>query len=411
MNEVRELTIDALGAKADGIVSAGGERPIYVPFALPGERVEADVDGEAARMTRLITASAERIAPVCAHFTVCGGCAIQHLALSPYAAWKRGLVVQAFAARGLEADVADLRIADGHRRRATFSAVRDGQGVVLGFNRVQSHDIVDLDMCPVLAPSIAAALPGLRALLGVLLPRRDGARLSVTALAAGLDINVEGISKKHDAALLAEIATHARALSAARIAIEGETLFEAWRPVIDMGGVDVQVPPGGFIQAMADGERLLREAIVEAVGKAKTVADLFCGAGAFTFALARRAKVTAADGGGEAIAALEAAYRHATGLKPVTALRRDLFREPFSRLELNRFDAVVFDPPRAGAEAQARMIAKSGVKKVVAVSCNPGTAARDLRHLVDGGYKVDTVVPVDQFHFTPHVELVAVLSR
>lgn len=411
MTEMRALTIDALGAKADGIATAGGDRAIYVPFALPGETVAADVDGDAARVTRLITASPERIAPVCQHFTVCGGCAIQHLARSPYAEWKRSLVVQALAARGLEAEVAQLRIAEGYRRRATFSAARDGNAVVLGFNRVQSHEIVDLNMCPVLAPSIVAALPGLRALMDVLLPRRDGARVSVTALDAGLDINVEGISKKRDAALLTEIASHARVLSAARISIDGEPLFEARPPVLDMGGVDVQVPPGGFIQAMADGERLLREAIVGAVGKAKTVADLFCGAGAFTFALARRSKVTAADGGGEAIAALEAAYRHATGLKPVTALRRDLFREPFSRLELNRFDAVVFDPPRAGAEAQARMIAKSGVKKVVAASCNPGTAARDLRHLVDGGYTLDEVVPVDQFHFTPHVELVAVLSR
>lgn len=410
MAELTRLKIDALGAQADGIADDNGT-PVYVPFALPGETVDVAFEANAAELKNVVVASPDRITPVCHHFGDCGGCAIQHLATEPYAVWKRHHVVQALKSRGLEAEVEPLYMAQGYRRRATFSMHRDGDDVVLGFNRAQSHAVIDLKMCAVLDPKIVAALPALRELVSPLLPRRQGARMTVTAVRHGLDIHIEGISKALDTTLRARIAQAASGLHAARITIDGDVIVESFPPILEMADVDVVLPPGGFIQAMEDAETTIANKITKAIGKAKNVADLYCGIGAFTFALARRAKVMAMDSAAEAIAALETAARHGKGLKPISARRRDLFREPLSRIELNDFDAVVFDPPRAGGEAQSRMLAKSQVKTVVAVSCNPATFARDARILCDGGYDMEPVMPIDQFHYTPHVEMVAVFRR
>jgi 23S rRNA (uracil1939-C5)-methyltransferase len=409
MSEQRELLITRLGAQGDGVAESEGA-PVFVPFALAGERVIADIDGERGRLLRVLQPSAERIAPICRHFGTCGGCAVQHLSSDAYRAWKRGLVTSAFAARGLDIDVDELVEPGGKRRRAVFSIERNDRGVAIGFHEAQSHTLVAIDECPVLEPKIVAALPALNALVAPLISKR-GARLTVTLTKSGLDVLLDGIERRLTPDIRSRLASGASALQLARFAVGNDVVVETLPPFFSFGTADVVLPPGGFVQAVADAEAEMVRLILTALGKIKTVADLFCGIGAFTFPLAARAKVLAFDGNQPAIEALKAAAKKATGLKPITARARDLFREPLSPLELNEHDAIVFDPPRAGAEAQAQRLAKSKVKTVVAVSCNPATLARDARHLVDGGYKIQSVTPIDQFVYSAHVEAVAVFRR
>ncbi|AGK57409.1 (uracil-5)-methyltransferase [Hyphomicrobium denitrificans 1NES1] len=409
MSDERELLITRVGAQGDGFAESEGA-PVFVPFALAGERVIADVDGERGRLLRVLQPSAERIAPICRHFGTCGGCAVQHMSSDAYRAWKRGLVASAFAARGLDVDVDELVEPGGKRRRAVFSIERDDRGVVIGFHEAQSHVLVAIDECPVLEPKIVAALPALNALVAPLISKR-GARLTVTLTNSGLDVLLDGIERRLTPDIRSRLASGASTLQLARLAVGNDVVVETLPPFLSFATADVVLPPGCFVQAVAEAEIEMARRILTAVGKVKTVADLFCGIGAFTLPLAARAKVLAFDGNQLAIEALRAAAKKATGLKPITARVRDLFREPLSPLELNEHDAVVFDPPRAGAEAQAQRLARSKVKTVVAVSCNPATLARDARQLVDGGYKIEFVTPVDQFVYSAHVEVVAVFRR
>ncbi|MBA2127300.1 class I SAM-dependent RNA methyltransferase [Hyphomicrobium methylovorum] len=409
MTADRELTITRLGAQGDGIADVDG-RMLFVPFALPGERVLASVSDDRARLIEVIEASPDRIAPVCRHFGVCGGCSVQHLAPSPYRAWKHDLVQSTFRQRGLEIEIGDVVEPRGRRRRAIFSAVPSKHGLDIGFHAAGTHDLVPIDDCAVLEPKIVAALPQLAALIGPLVSK-VGARITVTATEGGLDVSVEGTERRLTPDIRSKLALEANKMGLARLVIGGDDVCQMLPPVLKFGTAEVVLPPGAFVQAVAEAEREIAARIVAAVGKVKTVADLFSGLGAFTFPLAQRAKVSAFDGDRAAIAALSAGVRTAKGLKPIAARVRDLFREPLSPLELNEHDAVVFDPPRAGADAQAQRLARSKVKTVVAVSCNPATLARDARHLVDGGYKIESVTPVDQFIYSAHVEVVAIFRR
>ena len=409
MSDERELLIARLGAQGDGVAETTGA-PVFVPFALPGERVIADVDGARGRLLRVLQPSPERIEPVCRHFGTCGGCVVQHMSANVYRAWKRDLVVSAFAARGLDVTVGDLVEPGGKRRRAVLSAERSDNGVAIGFHEAQSHALVAITECPVLDPKIVAAIPALKTLIAPLISKL-GARLIVTATKSGLDVLLDGIERKLTPDVRSRLASEASALQLARLAIGNDVVVETLPPLLTFATADVVLSPGCFVQAVAEAESEMARRILVAVGKVKSVADLFCGVGAFTFPLAARAKVLAFDGNQPAIAALNAAAKKATGLKPITARVRDLFREPLSPLELNEHDAIVFDPPRAGAEAQAQRLARSKVKTVVAASCNPATLARDARHLVDGGYKIESVTPIDQFVYSAHVEVVAVFRR
>ncbi len=409
MSDERELLITRLGAQGDGVAETTGA-PVFVPFALPGERVIADVDGARGRLLRVLQPSPDRIKPVCRHFGTCGGCVVQHMSSNVYRAWKRDLVVSAFAARGLDVTVGDLVEPGGKRRRAVLSAERSDNGVAIGFHEAQSHALVAITECPVLDPKIVAAIPALKTLIAPLISKL-GARLTVTATKSGLDVLLDGIERKLTPDVRSRLASEASALQLARLAIGNDVVVETLPPLLTFATADVVLSPGCFVQAVAEAESEMARRILVAVGKVKSVADLFCGVGAFTFPLAARAKVLAFDGNQPAIAALNAAAKKATGLKPITARVRDLFREPLSPLELNEHDAIVFDPPRAGAEAQAQRLARSKVKTVVAASCNPATLARDARHLVDGGYKIESVTPIDQFVYSAHVEVVAVFRR
>jgi len=408
--EREALEIGGLGAQGDGIAdTAAGPR--YVPFALPGERVEVETDGA----SRLVSApSPDRATASCRHFGVCGGCAAQHMSGQLYAVWKRDIVVTALRRRGLEPDVAPLhRVAPGTRRRAVLTARRLGGRIALGYHRRRSLDLVDIEECPVLLPEIVAKLPALRAVAAALCAPE--LRLTVLATPAGLDIAVEtgrrrpGQPPRRSA--VAELGQIATQHGLARLSLDGETVIERARPVLRMGEADVAVPPAAFVQAVQPSEEAMRELVMAALGKPKRVADLFCGVGTFTFALARRARVLAVDSDQAVLAALTAAARHAQGLKPIEAKARDLFREPLSARELEAFDAVVLDPPRAGASRQAQELARSNVGTVIAVSCDPGTLARDVQFLAEGGYAVESVTPIDQFVYSTHVEVVAVLRR
>lgn len=409
MSEGREIVIARLGGKGDGVTSPDGEA-VYVPFGLPGERWRVGGgDGEPMR----ITDSPERVAPICRHFLACGGCVAQHMAPALYREWKRALVVDAFRHRGIDADVAPLvTVAAGSRRRAFLGVERRGTEVIIGFREEGRHTLVDLAECPVLDPRIVAAVPGLRTLARRVMADRAAGRLVVTRLDHGLDVAFDNGRRDLSPHERAELGALAQRMGLARLVVAGEAIVSGGRPTITIGGVEVEIEPGLFLQAVPEAERLLQEMCRAALPKrTKTVADLFSGVGTLALPIAARAAVTAYDSDRRAIAALSGAVRHAQGLKPVTALVRDLYRDPLSVRELSQFDAVVFDPPRAGAAEQAERLAASKVATVIAVSCNPATLARDARVLIDGGYTMGPVTPIDQFLYAAHVEAVAVFRR
>ncbi|MBB4064393.1 class I SAM-dependent RNA methyltransferase [Gellertiella hungarica] len=411
------VTIDKLGAEGDGIAytEAG---PVYVPFTVPGDRVAIARVKNRGTVMSVAEASPDRRDAPCRHFGpdgvngACGGCSLQHMADEPYRAWKRQLVVDALKARGLTPDVGPLVAAHpGERRRVVFAARRTEKALLLGFNQAESHHIVDLAECPVAVPAIAGRLDVLRRIGRALSPNADPFKLTVTETMSGLDIAADGVKKPDERQRRAAIEAVLAERGIARVSLNGEILVEPARPVLDFGGASVAPPPGGFTQATRQAEEVMAAIVLDAIGKAKRVADLFAGSGTFALRLARKARVHAVEGDAAAIAALDQAARTTQGLKPVTVERRDLFRRPLMASELKVFDAIVFDPPRAGAEAQVKEIPKSGVKTIVAVSCNPLTLARDLSILTAAGYRIASVTPIDQFLWTPHVEAVAVLVK
>ncbi|MBX3532488.1 MAG: class I SAM-dependent RNA methyltransferase [Rhizobiaceae bacterium] len=405
------VTIDRLGAQGDGVAdtSAG---PLFVPFALPGERVNVARSKDRGEIVALLESSPQRIEPACRHFGDCGGCAIQHLEDAAYRDWKRGKVVEALRARGIDAPVADLvPCAPGSRRRVTYSARRTQAGILLGYHAAMSDRIVDIAEDPITVPAIVERLDDLRRLAGALATGSEPFRLAVTATQSGLDIQATGLPKLTQPVRLAAADLAARA-GFARLSLEGDILVEPRKPRVTFGSVTVEPPPGAFLQATAQAEAAMAGLVLGHLGRVKRVADLFSGCGTFALRLAAAAEVHAAESDAAALAALDRGFRSAGGaLRRVTTEKRDLFRRPLAAAELDRFDGVVFDPPRAGAEDQSKQIAKSAVPLVAAVSCNPGTLARDLAILTAGGYRLTQVVPIDQFLWSPHVEAVALLEK
>jgi 23S rRNA (uracil1939-C5)-methyltransferase len=411
---VEQLMIARLGSRGDGVADTAAGT-VYVPYALPGETAEVERwPGHADRrhLLKIDVASPDRIAPVCPHFGVCGGCALQHLAAARYRDWKRALVVAALERAGLDAPVDDLIDAHGEgRRRAVFHARVGARDVIeVGFSALKAHHVVAIDHCPILAPGLSGAIEAAWAIAEALAAARKPLDIQVTATDAGLDVDVRG-SGPLTAAAMTALAQIADRRNLARLTRHGDIVAQCRSPVIRIGRAQLVLPPGAFLQATMAGEAILARLVEAYCGGATTVADLFCGVGPFALRLAERARVTAADNDADAIAALRRAAAGAQGLKPVAAQVRDLFRSPLVPAELKQFDAVVFDPPRQGAEAQARELAASIVPVVVAVSCNPTTFARDARVLVDGGYRLVRVTPVDQFLYSAHVEVVACFKR
>ncbi len=356
---------------------------------------------------QVLQSSPERIEPFCKYYNKCGGCQLQHWQQTPYQDWKKDLIVTALKKRGLDFPVGEIIDAHGAgRRRVSLHVRRKVGAVIAGFMAARSHDLIDIDQCPILVPALQNSTD---------IARKLGSKLgdcdvSLTAADNGLDVSIKAERKIADeqmprlAGLVAE-------MNLARLTINGDLVAIRAAPMISIGRALVQVPAGSFLQATEPGEEALAKLVLDSLGKAKSVADLFCGVGPFALRIAEKAKVTAFDSDKPAIASLNQAARLTTGIKPLKAEVRDLMREPLVANELKEFDAVVFDPPRAGAEAQARQLAKSNVKTVVAVSCDPASFARDAEILVSGGYKLKSITAVDQFKWTSHVEIVAAFTR
>jgi 23S rRNA (uracil1939-C5)-methyltransferase len=408
------LVITRLAYRGDGVADTPSG-PLYVPYTLPGETVEAEpVAGHPDRrhLIQVVRPSPERIEPICPHFGICGGCAVQHWTAARYSEWKRGLLADALKQADLDAPIADLVDAHGEgRRRATFHARRSPRDVIeVGFAALRAHQVIRIDRCPVLAPGLDGALKAAWAIAEEMQPERKPLDIQATVTETGLDVDVRG-SGALTAVRSQSLARIADAHRLARLTRHGELIAQRSSPVVAMGRARVLLPPGGFLQATAAGEAALAALVLDHVGNAKAVADLFSGVGPFALRIAERARVAAFDIDAAAIAALKQAAATTAGLKPVEAQARNLFRRPLAAAELKRFDAVVFDPPRQGAEAQARELARSAVPLVIAVSCNAGTFVRDARILADGGYRLAAVTPVDQFRYSAHVEIVAKLVR
>jgi 23S rRNA (uracil1939-C5)-methyltransferase len=410
--DMQDFLIESIGAKGDG-VAAG---PVYAPLTLPGERVRAKRQGDRAEVDAIVEPSAERVAPPCPHFGDCGGCALQHWAPPPYLAWKADQIRQALARERIETEILPAFAAPPHaRRRLALHARAAGKGVALGFKARRSWRLVEIGVCPIAHPALEAALPALAVLAKPFLQHPKSApTLHVTLTETGLDVDVTGVERRSgglsaDARVAA--AERAAAGDFARVTLAGEIVYQARQPLVRLGPVTVALPPGGFLQAVPEAEAAMAAFAVRAIDGATRVADLFCGVGTFSFRLAEVASVLAADVSAAAIKALIAASGTATGLKAITAQTRDLTRRPMLATEMKRLDAVLFDPPRAGAAEQAREIAASRAPIAIGVSCDPATFARDARILVDGGFRLSRVLPVDQFLWSPHVELVGVFTR
>ncbi|MBB2719811.1 UNVERIFIED_ORG: 23S rRNA (uracil1939-C5)-methyltransferase [Rhizobium etli] len=411
------VTIEKLGAQGDGIAgSAAG--PVYVPFSLPGETVAiARVKSQGTIMS-IATPSPDRQEPPCRHFGpdgvngTCGGCTLQHLADAPYRAFKRQLVVDALRSKGLTPEVGDIVPArPGERRRVVFAARKTEKDMLIGFNQAESHHIVAIEECPISSAGIVARLPAIKAIAAALATSAEPFRVAVLETLSGLDLAVDEIRKLSDPQRRKAIETVLGLRGIARVTLNGEILVEPAKPIVDFGGVEVSPPAGGFAQATKPAEEAMAELVLAHAGKAKRIADLFAGAGTFSLRLARIGRVHAVEAETAALAALDQAARKTQGLKPVSVEKRDLFRRPLMTQEFKPFDMVVFDPPRAGAEFQCEELARSGVKKIAAVSCNPLTLARDLQILVEGGYRITGVTPIDQFLWSSHVEVVATLEK
>ncbi len=409
-----KLRIDRVGHRGDGVSLAGGES-LFVPYTLPGETVEAGpVAGHPERrhLTRIEQPSPDRIDPFCRYFAICGGCAIQHWQPEAYRVWKRSVVVETLEHAGVGCEVAPLVDAHGAgRRRITLHARRGDDGVLrTGFAEAASHAIVAIEHCPILDPGLRGALDAARALAEALKPANKPLDIQITAAGNGLDVDVRG-SGPLGSALIATLSALAQQHGLARLTRHGELVLMREPPTIEIGSARVMLPPGSFLQATIAGEETLAALVAAHCRKAKHIADLFCGVGPFALRLAAKARVSAFDSDAGAVTALQKAATSASGLKPIKAETRDLFRRPLMPQELRDFDTVVFDPPRQGAQAQVKQLAASKVATVIAVSCNAATFARDARALIDGGFAIESVTPVDQFRHTPHVELVARFSR
>jgi 23S rRNA (uracil1939-C5)-methyltransferase len=412
---VERLVIARLGHRGDGVAD-GPTNVTYVPGALPGETVEVEaVAGhpDRRRLLRVEQSSAERVAPVCPHFGVCGGCAVQHLEFSHYRAWKRDLVVDALRHAGLDFPVAELVEAHGEgRRRAVFHARSGTQSVLeVGFSAGRAHHVVAIDRCSVLSPRLDGALEAAWAIAEALAPMERPLDIHFTATDSGLDVDVRGRSGPSTPSLVAALARIAAKHDLARLTRHGELVALTRTPTVCMGKATLQLPPAAFLQATEEGEAAVARLVLAACAGAARVADLFAGVGSFALRLAERSRVTAVDDDVAALAALKRAAASTGGLKSIEIERRDLFRSAITSAELKSFDAVVFDPPRQGADAQARELAASNVPIVVAVSCNPGTLARDARKLVRRGYRLAEITPIDQFRYAAHVEIVARLEK
>ncbi len=408
-----DVVIETVGGEGDGMAPG----PIFAPFTLPGERVRVAGSGERRDLLEVMEPSAERIEPVCPHFGTCGGCALQHWAHEPYLAWKVERLAVTLLRQQIETDILPpFASGPATRRRVALHARRGSREAArLGYKARKSWDLVDIAVCPISDPAIQAAIPALKRLAASLFEHPASApTLHVTLTVAGLDVDITGVERKSgglSADGRVQLAERAAQAGFARVTIDGEAAYLARQPRVRLGPASVDLPAGAFLQATVEAQAAMSDFVGEQAAGAHRIADLFCGVGTFTFRLAEIAQTYAADSAPDSIRALMSALAGAPGLKGITAEARDLVRRPMLAEEMKKTDLVVFDPPRAGAVEQTAEIARSTVGRVIGVSCNPATFARDARVLIDAGFSLDRVLPVDQFLWSPHIELVGVFSR
>ena len=405
-----KFVIDRLGHHGDGI-ALGPDGPVFVSQMLPGEEVTGDLAGDRLTNTRIVTPSDQRVRPPCVHAKTCGGCLLQHASDGFVAGWKVDIVKSALAGQGLQADFLPIVTSPPRsRRRATLSARRTKSGALIGFHARGSDTLVAVPECQLLHPDVMAGFAALEALVKIGGSRAGEVSFTVTRSLGGLDVSAIG-GKPIESGLAMELARVVEAFGLARLTWNGETVALRTMPMQRFGRALVAPPPGAFLQATAEGEAALLAAVTAAVGPARRIADLFAGVGTFALPLAERAEVHAVEGEAAMVVAMEKGWRQTDGMRRLTVEARDLYRRPLEADELTGFDAVVIDPPRAGAEAQVATLAKSAVPVIASVSCNPVTFARDAKVLVQAGYVLTSIQIVDQFRWSSHVELVGRFQR
>lgn len=420
MESTLDIRIDELGARGDGVAHSE-DGPLYIPYSAPGDLIRARLgkkqgEGFAARIVEVLEEGPERVEPPCRHFGDCGGCALQHIAGDGYLAFKRDLVVSALSKRGFHDVTVDPCAAfePASRRRAVFKAVNVGSRVLLGFNQAASHKVVDVQACEVVVREIAQIIDPLRRFLGGFLRAREETAVSVLASETGLDVLI-AVTRDLDAEARMALAEFAGSQKLARLCVgEGsdpEEIVVRAPPIVEFDGIPLTPPPGAFLQASRSAQKFLTAFTLHHLSGASRVADLFCGCGTFALPLGRDKQVQGFDSDQAMLGAARAASERSAKALDFQATQRDLFRNPLTAREFGEFDGLIFDPPRAGAKEQAREIAASDIPVVVAVSCSPSSFARDARLLVDGGYSLKTVTPVDQFVWSAQVELAAVFEK
>ena len=396
-----------MGAKGDGVARRDG-RAVHIPYVLPGETIIATVDGERGELNDVITPSPDRIAPLCPWFGTCGGCALQHWAAEPYTQWKRGLLGQALLQQGVEATIKPMITAYGSgRRRVVFHARKKEGKIEAGFMARRTHQLIAIDHCPILVPALQAS-PALATQIATIIDTDKPLDIHLTATNSGIDCDIRGLGAPSDRQRR-RLVENFSSFHLARLSVHGALVAMRNEPHLRIGRADIALPSGAFLQATEAAEHHLTQIALDWIGPAKKIADLFCGIGPFSIRLAEKASVDAFDSDSKAIDALKAV--RAEGLKPIKATVRDLFRVPLVPTELNTFDAVLLDPPRAGAKAQMEQLAKSAVPRIIAVACDVQSFARDAHILCSAGYQCEQIVPVDQFAYSAHLEMIGLFTK
>lgn len=396
-----------LGHQGDGIA----EGPIYAARTLPGELVGGDITGDRIKTPKILEPSVDRVSPPCRHYKSCGGCALQHASDAFVENWKREIVLTALSAQGIEATVRKISTSPAQSRiRATFSGRKTKKGTLVGFHGKGSNTILDVQDCKILHPDLLAATPAIRALTEIGASRKSEIKVSVRRSNSGLDVSVSEV-KPLDNKLLITLSTLAAKFGLARLTWNRELIVERNKPFQRFGTTLVNPPAGAFLQATEDGKNALIESIQEAIQDATHVIDLFSGCGTFSLPASKTASVLAVESETDMLKALDSGWRSAAEVKHITTETRDLFRRPLLEAELNKADAIIIDPPRAGASHQMEQIAKSQVRKIASVSCNPISFARDAKILIDAGFSLDWLDIVDQFRWSAHIEIAASFTR
>ncbi|QMU59350.1 MAG: class I SAM-dependent RNA methyltransferase [Boseongicola sp.] len=401
------VTIERLGHLGDGIAPG----PIYAPRVLPGEQVTGEINGDRMSAPKILQPSHHRVSALCRHYKVCGGCAVQHASDDFVSIWKADIVERALASHGLRSTIRKISTSPlSSRRRAVLSGRRTKKSATVGFHATASDIIHEIPDCRILTSSLVGALPVLKDITRIGATRKSELRLAVTDTESGIDLSVH-TGRSLDMDLRQQLAAIAEQNGLARITWDNEIVAQSCEPILKIGTSPVPIPPGAFLQATSEGEAALISSVEEALGPTKSVADLFAGCGTFALSLAQMMDVHAVESDAASLHALDAGWRHSTRTKLVTTEKRDLFRRPLTPDELQRFEGVVIDPPRAGVQSQAEQLANSGIGRIAAVSCNPVTFARDAAILTKSGYRLIWVDIVDQFRWSAHVELVGAFER